>query len=428
MKPTSFAVTFTFHLICNSLSLAQGESAVPFLLIHPSPETNGWGNVGTAVISDNPIANIANPAQLGVFSLGNYFAASSYVGDRQWLPQFQQSDLTYSVWAMSAGYDISESIDLPFPIGIAVGYSRVDLNLGEFVITSSSGPDPIGTFSAFEKAEAVSIGVGIDYYVRLGLGMSFNNVVSSLSPVGTGQAMGPGKAEVSVTDFGLLLDVPVMDILGKINDERMAIAPNIFPLANISAGYAHRNHSNKGIVYYSNQADPLPRNVTIGLSVEAGIATIAGNQDWRLLTFSLAREAEDLLVVRNADGTSEYQSGLGDIAFFKHVIRGELSADERVNLHKGWQFNLAEIVYIRGGSFAESPNFGNRHFSTSGIGIHSSGVFKMIEALSPETLAGEVGAFIRDHLDIAYDRAEYTAPYNHPLSNTTFQSLTLVVR
>src|SRR5512141_1526261 len=106
---------------------AQGESAVPFLLIHPSPEANGWGNVGTAVVSDNPIATISNPAQLGLFSLDNYFSFSSYTPKTVWLPNFGSTDLTYNAWATNAGYNLRNALDLPFPVGIGFGYSRIDL-------------------------------------------------------------------------------------------------------------------------------------------------------------------------------------------------------------------------------------------------------------------------------------------------------------
>jgi hypothetical protein len=65
----------SIHLCCITVlsvfllhqSYSQGESGVPFLLIHPSPEANGRGNTAVAFLSDNPIATLANPAQLGIF-------------------------------------------------------------------------------------------------------------------------------------------------------------------------------------------------------------------------------------------------------------------------------------------------------------------------------------------------------------------------
>lgn len=64
---TLFALVFT--IAHPRVALPQGEAALPFLLIHSSPEGNGWGNVAVAVVSENPINTITNPAQLGWFSL-----------------------------------------------------------------------------------------------------------------------------------------------------------------------------------------------------------------------------------------------------------------------------------------------------------------------------------------------------------------------
>lgn len=180
MKDLLFVSSLFFVILSPNQLTAQGESAVPFLLIHPSPNANGWGNVGTAVVSDNPISVIANPAQLGMFSLDKYFSASTYAPKTQWLPEFGLSDLTYSVWAISGGYNLSNELPLPFPVSIGAGYSRINLNLGEFIRTNESGQE-IGRFSAFETSEQFSVGVGLDVYAKLSIGWNFKKIVSSLS-------------------------------------------------------------------------------------------------------------------------------------------------------------------------------------------------------------------------------------------------------
>ena len=184
---SSFMLFLSLLLSIPIETLAQGESGVPFLLISPDPAANGWGEISTAVVSDNPMATIFNPGQLGLFSLDSYFSAGTYVPKTQWLPGFHQSDLTYDVTAVNAGVNLARQFDLDLPISLGIGYSRVYLDLGTFIRTSTSGPQPLATFNAHEKAEAFSVAVGIDYFVRLGVGMSFNNIVSVLSPIGTEQ-------------------------------------------------------------------------------------------------------------------------------------------------------------------------------------------------------------------------------------------------
>ena len=157
--------------------LAQDESAFPFLLISPNPSGNGWGGVSTGVVSDNPTATISNPAQLGFFSLDNYFSASTFVPKTQWLPRFHQSDLTYNVSAINLGVNLSNVFALQLPVSFGMGYSRVYLNLGTFIRTTPS----VETYEAWEKSESFSLGIGVDYVVRIGVGLNIKSIVSRIA-------------------------------------------------------------------------------------------------------------------------------------------------------------------------------------------------------------------------------------------------------
>jgi hypothetical protein len=428
MKPGSSSLILFVAMLFSipSSGIAQGESAVPFLLISPDPGANGWGGVSTAVASDNPMATIVNPGQLGLFSLNNYFSASTYAPKTQWLPQFRISDLTYNVSAVNAGVNLARAFDLQLPISIGMGYSRVFLNLGTFIVTNSSGPTPIARFESWEKSESFSFGVGIDYFVRLGVGVSFDSFVSNLSPIGTEQEKGTGKADGSATDVGVLLEVPIIDIIAKAKGEPVTFGHGLSPLVNVSVGYAHQNQG-RSISYVDGaQSDPLPRNVVLGISTEFGLVMNTDNRPWKVIAFTLAREAEDILIVRHADGTFEYQSGLGDISFLKHVIQGKLDSNERPELHKGWELEFGEMIRIRGGSFAESPNFGNRNYTTGGYGIRLGGFLKLLAAIDSD--AGSDGAlsFLANHIDMMYDHAGYVT--TGPLGNTTFDAVSIVIR
>ena len=407
---------------------AQGESAVPFLLIQPSTTANGMGSVTAAIISDDPVATIMNPAQLGMFGLHNYFSLSTYSPKTQWLPSFGLSDLTYDVLALNAGFDLSRAVELPFPVSIGIGYSRIDLNLGTFVRPDTAGR-VLGTFRSFENSKQFSAAIGFDWFVQASIGWNFKSIDSRLTPVGGGQTSGGSQATPTATDFGVLVHAPIFSILQKADVADVRFFSDVTPLLDFTFGYARRNMSDKAVFYVGNASgDPLPRSATIGLSAEIGLTTKVHERTWKVVTFILAREAEDLLIVRNANGTFSYQSGLGDISFFKHVIQGKLSDDERADLHKGWQLNFGEMVYLRGGSFAESPNYGNRNYSTSGFGIRIGGVWKLLQALSPEVAESEVWAFITNHFDFGYDHAEYKTEPTHPLSDIKFNSITVILK
>jgi len=140
-------------LIISSLSFAQGGStAVPFLLISSSPEGNGMGGATASTPTDDALATISNPGQLGLFSLNNGFNAEKYSPKTEWLPEFSLPGLTYSSEAANVGANIGRLCGLPFSLSAGFGYSRVDFELGNFVITDESA-DFLGQFNAYETSD-----------------------------------------------------------------------------------------------------------------------------------------------------------------------------------------------------------------------------------------------------------------------------------
>jgi len=403
-------VAAALMMSCSQLQ-GQGQSAVPFLLIPSSPDANAWGHVATAVVSNNPIATITNPAQLGMFSLENHFATSLYTPKTKWLPTFGLEDLTYNVWAISAAYQLSDVLDLPFRFGIGGGYSRIRLNLGEFITTVP----PFLRYNAVESSEQFSVGIGLDYFVQFGMGLNFKRISSFLGP--------QSEAKPSATDFGILVRASSSDIIKKAGGTPLYILEDLEPTVGVTFGYARTNLGDKPVTYPGiSSASPLPRNATIGLSAELGLARTLNGALWKILAFTIAREAEDVLI----GGDKKFQSGLGDIAFFRHVIEGRLSHNDPVKLHKGWQLALGEFIFLRGGSFSESPDFGNGNYTTSGFGIRMMGLFKIFAAISPSAAEDDVLSFLLRHVDVMYDHAEYTT--DGPLGGTKFNALTLVIR
>ena len=196
-KSPRFTVILLFlvNSCITSVANAQGETALPFLLISPAPDANGWGGISTAAVSDNAIAMAASPGQLGMFTLREHFSASTYTNKTGWLPVFQKPDLTYNAWALAAGYNLSDVLPLPFPISIGLGYSRIDLDLGTFIITGSGGPEPIGMYHAYEQSKNTTVGVGIEYILRLGVGWTVKDVHSVLGPLGGPDSTGSLEAQ-----------------------------------------------------------------------------------------------------------------------------------------------------------------------------------------------------------------------------------------
>jgi hypothetical protein len=160
----------------------------------------------------------------------------------------------------------------------------------------------------------------------------------------------------------------------------------------------------------------------LGLSVELGVVSKALSSDWKILSLTWARQAEDLLVKRYPNGGFEYRGWFGDIRPFDNLILGKWGGN--VVLRKGWQFEVGEILSVRGGSFTGT---GSLSYGTSGYSIRLSGFLKLIEAIDRSTVTGTWLGFVRDHIDLQYHSSSYGGEYS-TVSGTLFKGINLVVR
>lgn len=427
----AFAIT---NIFSTSFVFAQGETALPFLLITSSPEGNGMAGISASVLTDNATAPIANPGQLGLQSLTNYFSASTYAPKTQWLPQFQQSDLTYLSSSVNAGINLRRVIPLPIPVSIGFGYSHIFLNLGKYTY-QPPGPDPELIFEAYEKSDNFTFGVGVDYFIQAGIGFTSKSVKSVLFPFTTQSIGVVGIEEVSTNDFGIIAHIPVFGIVSKLRSEPLTIFPNTEPLFDIILGYARTNLGDKGVTYFPNEPpDPLPRAATIGLSWKAGLISHTVPQGWEVVSFTIAREAQDILVNRfpevidsNTGFTVQpagwdYQNGFGDLQFFKNLILGE--GYPEVWLRKGWQASVGEFMIVRGGSL-HAPGL---DYTSEGFAFRLSGVLKFVSFLTRGNVSASLYRFALDHLDLQYDHASESQSDGGPRSGTTYNGLNLIIK
>jgi hypothetical protein len=347
---------------------AQGESAVPFLLISPNSRASGIGEAGTGSV-DDASAIFWNPAALA-FLKGQEIS----ITHANWLPQFHQSDLFYEY--LNYRQDIEE-------IGGTIGGSVTYLNLGEFIRTGPGGPQEIGRFKAFEFAVTGSYATKI--FDDFGLGMSIRYIHSALSPIGTDQEQGNGIARTVSFDIAAMyrptkLEIPLLGDIG--ND--------------FSVGMNLSNMGPKVTYIDAAQADPLPTNLRLGFGAKLL------NDEYNEMTYSL--DFSRLLVRRYA----EVKDTAGNIIvpgsvdpFYKAIFTawGDGSGLRKINTSMGveYWYGSPRLIALRVGHFFEDPGFGNRNFWTFGAGIR---------------------------YDIyGFDFSYISAAENHPLSDTIRFSL-----
>jgi hypothetical protein len=398
--------------LCIESAFGQVPTAVPFLRISTSPEANGQGSTSVSRMTDDNYSIITNPAHLGFMSLQSSASISFYPTKTNWLPGLGIQDITMNTLALNGGINLEEYFDCPLSLGIA--YSRVDLNLGNWYRTSN-GPDIIGTFNGEEHADAISVSAGADFGIKIALGITFRKIESNLADSEIGQESGSGNSSAWSRDYGLLINLPVTKL---VTDKWIEHWP-LTPVVEISFGSALTNVGEKMFYIDKAQADPLPRNISMGTSLELGFKYSKTNS--KLISFVWSRQADNLLVERDRYGIPNYRSLFGDLDFVKNVIKGEWT--DKVEVSQGWEIGLGEFLFVRGGSF---DGAGYTDIKTSGLGISASGLLKIIYLFTTED---KTLMYYAEHFDIRYNRSEYTvSDYRHPLNDTDYSSLAFLMK
>ncbi|MDH7603473.1 MAG: type IX secretion system outer membrane channel protein PorV [Melioribacter sp.] len=345
MKRIMMIMMLAFMFLCFEKINAQGEAALPFLLIAPDSRAGGIGESGTG-LADNSAAVFWNPA-------GIAFLTGSEVSftHSNWLPEFHL-DLFYD-YATYRQYieDISGSITA------SVTY----MNYGEFVRTLSNSPEPVGTFRSYDAA--LTVGYATKLSNDWGLGFNFRLIHSRLADKPTEQEQGKGVATTVSFDIGAMwrpekFNLPFIGDMGN----RFSLGMNL---------------SNLGPkIYYIDQAqaDPIPTNFRLG------IATRLFQDDFNSLTLTL--DFSKLLVDKGeafrgqVDTTNNVKKKRKDFyeAIFSAWADQTIGEEIRdINTSAGieyWYGQPGDFMFaLRAGFFYEDPAFGNRKFVTLGAGI-----------------------------------------------------------
>ena len=254
-------------LLVPQLLWAQGESAVPFLLIAPNARNDAMGESGGALADDGSAA-FWNPGGMAFQRTQEISLTHS-----NWLPQFNLSDLFYEYFSYHTYMQ---------NLGGTVSASIIYLNLGEFVQTDATGPTPISTFKAFEFA--VTGGYATKVTNDLGLGINLRYINSSLANFDVQRQGRKGIASTISCDIATLWRPTSLELpfIGNIED-RFSVGLN---LSNLGPKLTYIDAA---------QADPLPTNLRLGLAFK--VVKSEYNNITTIIDFSR------LLVRRNAAPT-----------------------------------------------------------------------------------------------------------------------------
>jgi len=417
------------------IASAQAPVSIPIMEVPTSADANGMGGIAASLPSDYAASTLANPAQLGIFSLSNFFNASTYATKPPAplsLAMGNGANLNSS--GANIGANLKQILGLPFELSLGAGYSRVFLDQGTIPITTEQNPDGIGTINLWERQESYTIGAGIDWFVKLGLGYNFKTVdlVEPAFNLGGAYSL---NYNLKAHDYGFMVQIPVMEIASAYADHQIMLSPKLQPAFNINIGYSRRNIGDYPSTAYGppTPSPALPRSVTLGVNFEFALKTTIENREWNLFSVTWAREAEDYLLSESFSSFYDsvrapqyyikysYRSGLGNIQPIDNLILGRTYG--KVDLRKGWQIQLADFLYLRSGIYYgmtfQYPT------TTYGVTLKLNGLIKFLSAFDIIDIQKGPLAFLVDHFDLQYHYSEYGSGTN---TGTTFKAINLVIK
>jgi hypothetical protein len=325
-------ISMLFGLFAN-VSYAQGEAAVPFLLLAPDSRAGGIGESGSG-LADNSAAIFWNPAGIAFLS-----GSEVSITHSNWLPQFNL-DLFYDYLTYRQYIE-----ELDGSVTASITY----MNFGEFVRTGEADPTPIGTFRSFDAA--LTLGYATKLSSDWGLGFNFRLIHSRLSDQPTAEEKGSGVATSVSFDIATMWR-PQTFVLPLIDEDiggKFSLGVNL---------------SNLGPkIYYidKSQADPIPTNFRFGFAYKVL------DDEFNSLIYTL--DFSKLLVHRDSTGSDEFYKAIftawGDQSFSQELRDIVTSMGLEY-----WYGTPGDFLFaLRSGFFYEDPSYGNRKFLTFGAGI-----------------------------------------------------------
>ncbi len=413
MKRTIWIFALATSLV-SVKAYGQYFGPLPYLNYPISAFSLGMGGVGVAVVSDNAAATLGNPAQLGIFSLSKSVNASTDFHSA-FIPEYPYRHSSFDLSAFNLGFVI-DSGRTSFPIRISAGLGYSNITSKYTLFTSSPMPDWVG----IEASNAISVSIGLDYLVKVGLGFTLNWTHFP-------QLYGNDFTTQTGKSFGAIAQVPLSQLLNVDSASQKEQGNELMPFYSFTIGYAMRNLSG-----YDAGLEPLPTEADLGWSADAGLASVIDGFSWKWLSISWSNQAGVAPITTDAtigsitgsDTTfnynNRYQKGLGHFGIWRNLIVGKGS--QSVSIRRGGQIGLGEFLYVRAGAITDA---GQTTYTTFGWGLRLDGLTKCLVFLGWVNPNAPAAKFLLDHLDLQYD---YSRAYGGIYQGKPFEDLNLVVR
>ncbi|KAA5547425.1 type IX secretion system outer membrane channel protein PorV [Adhaeribacter rhizoryzae] len=336
-------------------------TAVPILTVSPDARSAGMGDAGVAI---SPDANTAhwNPAKLG------FVTNDMSVG------------LSYSPWLRNIINDMS--------LTYLSGYKRVSqrgafsasmlyFDLGDIQFTDDLG-NPLNIHNPKEYTFDLAYGQQLSNNLSVGVGARF--IHSNLS-AGISDSR-PGNS--AAVDIGVYY---TNDLTIGARDYNLSFGGNI---SNIGAKIAYTN---------ADQKDFLPTNLRLGTAFTMNL------DPYNKIT--LAIDGNKLLVP-SPDSTNTGNISVPRAIFssFGDARNGFSEEMQEISLSTGLEYWYNDVFAARAGYFYESPNKGDRHYLSMGLGMRYQKFGIDVAYLVPNSRNNPLANTLRFTLVLNIDKEE----------------------
>jgi hypothetical protein len=325
-----------FMLLLANVNFAQGQNpspvgqdelstittAVPILTVSPDARSAAMGDAGVAISPDVNAAHW-NPAKLG------FITTDLSVG------------LSHSPWLRNIINDMALSyLSMTKKVNDRAAFSASLLyfDLGEIQFTDDFGL-PLNNFNPKEYTFDVAYGQQLSNNFSLGIAARF--IHSNLS-AGINDSR-PGNS--AAVDIGAYYN---KDVTMGAREYNLAFGANI---SNIGAKIAYTNAERK---------DFLPTNLRLGTALTMNL------DPYNKIT--LAIDGNKLLVPSEI-GTDNISVPRAIFSSFGDARNGFKEELQEVVLSTGMEYWYNDVFAARAGYFYESPNKGDRHYLSLGLGM-----------------------------------------------------------
>jgi hypothetical protein len=389
-----------FALYSTSIIFSQ-TGALPFSTLQQSAFLFGAGQIGTSIPNDDVLGFSLNPAILG-YSARNNHASFSIMPDKTLWSIYGRKITTFHNYGLNIGYNL-ETTGINIPISVGLGFIHNKIDYGKYNYTTEFSPEVLGSINTYDILNSFSLGLGIDYYLKLNFGFSLKTYESVMGGPTSGNELIKFTADGTMIDYGILVTLPISELL---NSDKLNIKldrhTSLTPTTNLSFGLSKNNHGDEITYFDDAQKDPLSRTARLGYTFDFGLKLNLSEKSFNFIHYSFSAETQDLLI-NESDGDNtpidKYQSGIGDINFSDNII--SLKSNNKVLIHKGHIFKFFDTFIISTGSF--SGRYYDMIQKTSGVGFSSKGIFKLLNPY----LETDALKFITEHFVIEYFDTDY---------------------